>query len=91
MGKNQITMQTKTKQQIRIEQQFLYTLAQIIEIFPQYTIAQHLSHFMRSKGVETKSVYFWNDETILRKLEAYYDELKNDLLNQELNEDEYDG
>lgn len=90
MGKNQITMQTKTKQQIRTEQQFLYTLAQIIEIFPQYTIAQHLSHFMRTKGLESKDVYFWQDETILRKLESYYDELKSDLLDQ-TEEDEYDG
>jgi len=81
----------KTKQQIRTEQQFLYILAQIIEIFPQYTMAQHISHFLRSKG-DGKSVYFWSDETLLHKLEAYYDELKTDLLNNNNNQDEdYNG
>ncbi len=69
----------KTKQQIRTEQQFLYTLAQIVESFPQYTIAQHLIHFLRKKG-EAKETYFWSDEVVLQKLEFYYDELKQDLL-----------
>lgn len=68
----------KTKQQIRVQQQFLYTLAQIVEIFPQYTITQHLIHFLRKKN-EVKEAYFWADEVILQKLESYYDELKNDL------------
>lgn len=80
----------KTKQQIRTEQQFLYILAQIIEIFPQYTMAQHISHFIRTKG-DSKGVYFWSDETLLHKLEAYYDELKTDLLNNLQNDEDYDG
>lgn len=68
----------KTRAQIQIEQQFLFTLAQIIEVFPQYTIGQHIAHFTRKKN-ELKTVYFWSDEVLLSKLEAYYDELKNDL------------
>jgi hypothetical protein len=74
-----MTSSIKTKQQISIEQQFLYTLAQVIEIFPQYTISQHLAHFLRKKS-DTKSPYFWSDENVLHKLELYYDELKQDLL-----------
>lgn len=69
----------KTKQQLQIEQQFLYTLAQIVESFPQYTIAQHIAHFLRKKH-ELKELYFWTDQLILQKIEGYYDELKNDLL-----------
>jgi hypothetical protein len=69
----------KTKKQIQVEQQVLYTLSQIIEIAPQYTIAQHLTHFLRTKGKE-KEVYGWSDELILKKVEEYYDELKSDLL-----------
>ena len=80
----------KTKQQIRTEQQFLYTLAQVIEIFPQYTMTQHINHFLRSKG-DGKSVYFWSDETLLHKLEAYYDELKTDLLNNNNQDEDYDA
>lgn len=70
----------KTKDLIRIEQQFLYTLAQVIESFPQYSIAQHLIHFLRKKS-EAKEAYFWTPEKALQKLESYYDELKTDLLN----------
>lgn len=71
-------MSRKTKQRVQMEQQFLFTLSKIIEAFPQYTLAQHLSHFMRKKN-ETKEVYFWQDELILQKVEEYYDELKGDL------------
>ncbi len=69
----------KTKNQIQIEQQILYNFAQIIEAFPQYTVSQHISHFLRKKR-ETKDVYFWSDELVLKKIEEYYDELKTDLI-----------
>lgn len=71
----------KTKNQIQTEQQVLFTLANIIETFPQYTIAQHLSHFLRKKK-EVKDAYFWSDDLILRRVEEYYDELKTDLLHE---------
>lgn len=69
----------KSKNEIQIEQQFLYILAQVFEAFPQYSIAQHITHFMRRKG-DKKDVYDWSPETVLNKIEQYYDELKNDLL-----------
>jgi len=71
----------KTKQQIRVEQQFLYNLAQIIELFPNYTLAQHLTHFLRRKDDASQGSYFWNDELLLHKVESYYDELKDELIN----------
>lgn len=70
---------SKTKQQIQTEQQFLYTLAQIVETFPRYTIAQHLVHFLRRKG-DLKEPYNWPDTLMLSKVEDYYDELKSELL-----------
>jgi hypothetical protein len=78
MGQNRNEAVVKAKAQIQIEQQVIYTLAQVIEAFPQYTIAQHLCHFMRKKE-ELKETYFWSDEALLNKLELYYDELKRDL------------
>lgn len=72
-------MSIKTKKQIQIEQQILYNLSQIVELAPQYTVSQHLLHFLRRKN-ESKDVYFWSDELVLKKIEEYYDELKNDLL-----------
>lgn len=72
-------MSIKTKKQIQTEQQVIYNLSQIVELAPQYTIAQHITHFLRRKG-EPKEVYFWSDELVLKKIEEYYDELKIDLL-----------
>ena len=69
----------KSKQQIQTEQQFLYTLAKVMEAFPQYSISQHLTHFLRRKG-EKQEVYFWKDDMLLNKLENYYDELKSEFI-----------
>lgn len=68
-------MIVKTKNQIQIEQQFLYNLAQIIEAFPQYKVAEHLAHFLRKKG-ENQEFYYWSNTLLLQKLEEYYSELK---------------
>lgn len=72
-------MKQKTKQELQVEQQVLYNLSQVTEAFPQYTIAQHIWHFLRTKG-EAPEPYKWTNEFLLNRLEAYYDELKSDLL-----------
>jgi len=69
----------KNRKQIQVEQQILYTLAQIIETCPQYTCAQHIAHFMRKK-CDAKQPYQWANEVLLQKMENYYDELKADIL-----------
>lgn len=71
-------MKVKTKQQVQTEQQFLYNLAQVVEAFPQYKIAEHLAHFLRKKG-ENQEFYYWSDDLLLQKLEEYYTELKETL------------
>lgn len=68
----------KTKYDIRIEQQFLHNLNRIVETFPQYTLSQHLIHFLRTKG-DKSDVYFWSNEKTLSKIEEYYDELIYEL------------
>jgi hypothetical protein len=80
-------MTTKSKELIRAEQQFLYTLQQIVDGFPQYTISQHLLHFLRQKS-EKKEPYFWSTTLLLQKIEQYYDELKELMLDPEYNEDD---
>lgn len=79
-------MSIKTKKQVQVEQQILYNLTQIIEICPQYSVAQHFVHFMRPKSDNT-DVYGWSDDIILKKIEEYYDELREDLLTPSVNED----
>lgn len=76
----------KTKNQVQVEQQILYNLAQVVEAFPQYTTAQHLLHILRRKK-EVKESYDWSDELLLSKFEAYYDELKTDLVNNQPDEE----
>lgn len=61
----------------REQQEILYNLVKIIESFPQYTVAQHLVHFLRTKG--DKEPYHWDDKHLLSKVEYYYNELLNEL------------
>jgi hypothetical protein len=74
-----MTMNVKTKQETQVEQQIFYNLVQIVESFPQYTLAQHVHHFTRKKSDDQES-YFWSDEKLLKKVEKYYDELQQELM-----------
>jgi hypothetical protein len=69
------------KYDVRLQKHILYLLTQSLELFPQYTIAQHLCHILRKKG-DVKEPYFWDDLTLLKKVEHYYDELQTELVNQ---------
>lgn len=75
-------MKIKTKQQVQVEQEFLYNLARVLETFPQYTIAQHVVHFTRRLGLK-QELYEWSDDLLLQRLEAYNDELSNTLITNE--------
>lgn len=79
-------MENKTKQQVQTEQQILYNFLQVVELFPQYTIAQHWLHILRRKD-EPKEPYFWSNEITLKKIEQYYDELKQELADLPTEED----
>lgn len=72
-------MSVRTKNQVQVEQQFLYDLAKIIEAFPQYKITEHLGHFLRKKNEKQES-YYWSNELVLQKIEDYYNELKDTLV-----------
>lgn len=65
-------------QSLKIYKQIFYYLVNIAEVYPQYTLAQHFVHIMRKKE-DSQDPYFWNNEKLLSKIEAYYDELKQDL------------
>jgi hypothetical protein len=72
-------MKTKTKEQTQIETQIFYNLVQIVESFPQYTLSQHIFHFLRKKA-DPQDPYIWSDEKLLKKIEKYYDELNTELV-----------
>lgn len=64
------------KQKIQTKQQIFHHFVEIVELFPQYSIAQHIVHVMRP---QTGS-YQWDDEELLKKFEKYRDELENELV-----------
>lgn len=68
----------KTKDQIRLEQQIIYNINRVVETFPEYTVAQHLFHFLRKKS-DIKDPYDWDNMKLLSKIESYYSELIQDL------------
>lgn len=70
----------KDKRKIQVEQQVFHILLDIVELYPQYSLSQHLCHILRKKE-DSKEAYFWSDEILLKKFEDYYDELKQDLSN----------
>lgn len=65
------------------EEQVFYNLMRIVQEYPQYSIAQHLWHVLRTKG-EGEGPYHWTDKTLLKKFEDYKDELDQELKTQEL-------
>ena len=65
---------------MRKKQLILKELLEIIELFPEINIAQHWYTILRPY---TDS-YNWNDDTLLKKIETYRNELEND------SDDEYD-
>lgn len=60
---------------MRIKQLILKELLEIIELWPEDRIAQHLCTIMRPY----KDAYYWNDEMLLKKIEKYRDEIENDV------------
>lgn len=72
-------MEKKTKERVIIENQIFHLLINISEICPQYTLSQHFWHIFRKKGMSNEQ-YFWSEAELLKKIEDYYDELKEDLI-----------
>jgi len=59
----------------QIKQQIFHHFVEIVELFPQYSISQHIAHVMRP----ATGNYHWTDEELLKKFESYRDELETDL------------
>jgi len=75
------------KEEMQVKQLIFHNLMQIVEQFPQYTVAQHLYFILRRKG-DKEEIYNWPDKKVLKKFEDYKDELETELANTPT-EDEY--
>lgn len=69
-------MSNNQKEKNQIKQQIFHHLVELVELFPQYTIVQHIVHTMRPQT----GCYTWSDADFLKKLEKYRDELENELV-----------
>lgn len=65
-----------SNRQIQTKSQIFHNFAEIVELFPQYTIIQHMVHVMRPQT----GCYQWSDAELLKKFEKYRDELERDLV-----------
>lgn len=69
-------------------QQIFHNLLEIAELYPQYSLPQHLAAILRSKG--GKEFFHWKDEELLKRIEQHKAELEgDDLMN--IGDDEGDA
>jgi hypothetical protein len=77
------------KRKMQIKQQFFHLLMEIAELYPDYTISQHLSGILRRKSSESKEFYFWSNEELLKRVEKYKEELDTEESMTVLGEEDY--
>lgn len=68
----------RDKQNTQTQQLIFHNLIEVVELFPQYTVTQHLWHILRKKG-DGQEPYSWEDIKLLKKFEDYKDELETEL------------
>lgn len=66
------------KKRKQVEEQVFYIFMQLVQQYPQYTMSEHITHFLREKGDDEKH-YDWSNEKLLKKIELYKDELDQEL------------
>ena len=72
----------KTKElenkKMRVRAEIFHNLTEIIELYPTYTIAQHLTTILRRKNEKAKEAYQWSNDELLKRIEQHKAELEGD-------------
>lgn len=68
------------KHRMQVIQQITHHLVEIFELFPQYSVANHLATIARRKDSKGKEFYQWKDEELLKRVEQHRSELEGDDL-----------
>lgn len=63
----------QNKKKIQINQLIIHNLIEIIELYPKYTITQHISYIS-----DKKDFFKWSNEMFLKEIEKYKDRLEED-------------
>lgn len=72
-------LQTNSKQALRIRQLIIHGLVEILELYPQYSIAQHLC-YLTDRKLEGKDCYKFTDNEILKEIEKYNEKLEEEVI-----------
>ena len=72
---------------MRTRAEVFHNLTEIIELYPAYTIAQHLTTILRKKDAKTKEAYHWSNDELLKRIEQHKAELDGDDLMNDIGED----
>lgn len=79
------------KKKMQTVQQIFHNLLEITELYPQYSIVQHLATMQRRKNPDNKEFYHWTEEEFLKRIEQHKAELEGDDFMNIGDEDEYEG
>lgn len=72
------------KKKMQVIQQLFHNLSEIVELYPQYSVAQHLSAILRRKSEGGKQFHLWDNDELLKKIEQHKDELEGEeIMNDE--------
>lgn len=66
---------TESKQKMRIIQLIIHELIEILELYPQYTVAQHLDYLCDIKGF-----YRFTDDKVIKEIQRYRNKLEDEIL-----------
>lgn len=80
MSSENKTVPSKDKKKMQVIQQIFHNLSEVVELYPQYSVGQHLSAILRRKSTEGKQFHSWTNEELLSKVENHKSELEGEGL-----------
>lgn len=66
------------KRRMQSIQQIFHNLTEVVELYPQYSVSQHLSAILRRKSETGKEFHFWSNDELLKKIEQHKEELEGE-------------
>lgn len=68
------------KKRMQVIQQIFHNLGEVVELYPRYSISQHLSAILRRKCDSGNQFHLWSNDELLKKIEQHKDELSGEDL-----------
>lgn len=63
------------KEETQLRQQFFHNFMEVVDMYPQYSIAQHMAGFLRRKSTDGPDFFHWDNKELLNRMEQYKQEL----------------